>query len=287
MIFPILLILMIIVAFILTMVANHKKCAELFKSKKSKPVAREASGRRNSRRRNDIKSRDTYQQHVYSVPELFENGTCKDFDEKSHPQCFYDGIFGVKIPKDDLPDGCECAPHVAKLRRTKILNDISSEIENASVSITTNMKDLEDLETSPIQPIGCYKTNGVNIPNGYEWPQGDIFKDGLRDLQTVRYNYKNSILKLRKGGGDVIAKDAGYKYMAVTVVEGKGCQYYTVFGKEIPSVGNIDGTFCKNSTTSAAYSLQAGMKPDTTCDQIDMTNKIPGHTTWNIYDLTL
>jgi hypothetical protein len=136
----------------------------------------------------------------------------------------------------------------------------------------------------------CLMADGVRVPNDFKWV--DVVNSTGVDankLETFKTAYNNGNLRYFKNGtkGDTgVAKTDGYKFLAVTMVDGSSCGYYYLIGKT-NNTGNdmTDDKYC--GYTGGSHNYTSGRKPDTTCaSSAAVTGQPSGKTTWRLYDLS-
>lgn len=136
----------------------------------------------------------------------------------------------------------------------------------------------------------CLMVDGVSVPTNFKWVDvvNSTGVDGKK-LETFKTAYNNGNLRYFKSGtkGETgVAKTDGYKFLAVTMVDGSSCEYYYLIGTTNESGDdNTDVKYC--GYTGSIHNYTAGRKPDTTCaSSAAVTGQPAGKTTWKLYDLS-
>ena len=138
--------------------------------------------------------------------------------------------------------------------------------------------------------VSCLIADGVAVPTNFKWVDVDSSTGvDANKLETFKTAYNNGNLRYFKVGtkGDTgVAKTDGYKFLAVTLVDGSSCEYYYLIGKTNNTGDDTtDDKYCGYMGSNHNYT--AGRKPDTTCaSPAAVTGQPSGKTTWRLYDLS-
>lgn len=175
-------------------------------------------------------------------------------------------------PKDKLT----CLSPGASCKKGKVLNFACV---NEGDECDTNSDFMGKIENGECQEEYCFKVNGVGVPKDYLW-YDDKSKIVMSNIDSIKQAYANDSIILQNG---IKAKSNGYKYLAVTVVDGTSCGLYYLFGKTIPTSDSmVDNKFCAYKPGS----ISAGTKLDSKCSKFTFDKDQPaGVTTWKIYKL--